>query len=657
MNTLLIIGILTAIVSAGALVVLINSLHNIGESQVGLVTKHFGRKLEGSNILAFEGEAGYQAELLMPGWRFLPWPIYSVSKHPWVQVPAGEIGVVIAQVGQALPVGAKSALYKAEFGDFSNVRTFLDQGGQKGVQRPVLRPGSTVPLHPVAFLVLTKREIFGVPVLEEYRKGPSLTLASFKLAPQQLEVLRIEPVTENHKAIDICGVVTTLEGKGIPTNGIAGRLGGFVDISEMEAADRSNAEIIEALLHTKNELHDSYQDFQAFLDQGGCIGLQHDTLGYGAYNLNPFLVRVDLVPMLVVNQGEVAVIKSYVGLPTVDTSGAAFKHGSLVKPGHQGIWTETLRTGKYSVNPRCYAPEIVQTAILTLNWAEAVSQAHNLDRNLSQIVAKSREGFVFRLDLQVQIHVPDTQAAKVICMVGSMQNLVNEVLQAAVGNHFRNKIQSMPAVEFIQKREEVQHSAFEHVGSKLKEYEIETRGVYIQDMILPEELVQVLTDREIAHQRVETLEKERQAEETRVGMEAAKGRADQQAELARSEVGIVIAKNQSDAKEAEARGAAAFIRETGKAHAEADRAKALAAAEGYQKQVEAIGRDGTTAVNMVQALAEGHVKVTPEILVSGSENGSLLNGVLALLMKSLNSKNEVTTQALPAPVEPEALKS
>jgi hypothetical protein len=40
----------------------------------------------------------------------------------------------------------------------------------------------------------------------------------------------------------------------------------------------------------KNEIHNNYQDFQTFLDQGGRIGLHHDPLLYGAYNLNPFLV-------------------------------------------------------------------------------------------------------------------------------------------------------------------------------------------------------------------------------------------------------------------------------------------------------------------------------------------------------------------------------
>src|SRR5438105_5584107 len=216
--------------------------------------------------------------------------------------------------------------------------------------------------------------------------------------------------------------------------------------------------------------------------------------------------------MLVVNQGEVAVIKAYVGLPTLDTSGPEFKFGSIVQPGHRGIWREALRTGKYPLNPRIYAAEKLPTFILTLNWAEASSVAHNLDAQLSPIEGKSREGFVFSIDLQVQIHVPDTKAPKVISMVGSMQNLVNEVLQAAVGNHFRNTLQALEAVRFIETRTEVQRAAFEAVRQHLAAYDVETRGVYIQDVVFPDELVEVLTQREIATQERTTYVEQQKAE-------------------------------------------------------------------------------------------------------------------------------------------------
>src|SRR5258706_7947761 len=81
--------------------------------------------------------------------------VYTVEMYPWVQVPAGEIGVVIAQVGSPLPIGAKSAIFKKEFANFSNLRSFVDLGGQKGVQRPLLPPGSLVPINPLGFFILT----------------------------------------------------------------------------------------------------------------------------------------------------------------------------------------------------------------------------------------------------------------------------------------------------------------------------------------------------------------------------------------------------------------------------------------------------------------------------------------------------------------------
>ena len=309
-----------------------------------------------------------------------------------------------------------------------------------------------------------------------------------------------------------------------------------------------------------------------------------------------------MVPMLVVNQGEVAVIKAFVGLPTLDTSGTEFKFGSIVRPGHRGIWQEPLRTGKYPINPRCYAAEIVPTSILTLNWSNETSASHNLDAQLAPIDAKSREGFVFSIELQVQIHVPDTRAPKVISMVGTMLNLVNEVLQSAVGNHFRNTLQDQPAVTFIETRMQVQVSALEHVTEYLQLYEVETKGVYIQNVIFPPELVRVLTEREIANQEKATYEEMQRAQTSRIEMEKAKGTADMQGQLASAQVNVEIEQNRANARQAEAQGEAAYVELTGKAeatrveaiglaNATATEALGVARATGFEAQKEALGRD------------------------------------------------------------------
>src|SRR6266852_445319 len=636
-----------AVIVAIAALVILPSIRRIGPSEVGLLIKRFSfSALSNDNPVAFNGEAGYQADLLMPGLRFALWLRYRLDKHPWVQIPAGEIGVVIAQIGGPLPVGAKSAAYRKEFGNFTDVRSFVQNGGEKGVQRPVLPPGSLLPVHPVAFLVVTKERSYGVPISKDMEGAEG----HFGLRPEQFSVLRITPQRsdDGETIVDIIGIVTTFEGDPLPSSQIASRLGEFKDITDLEQSQAGDAELIETILGSKNHLHNNYQDFQAFLDNGGRIGLQHDPLLYGAYLLNPFLVRVEAAEMLVVNQGEVAVIKSYVGLPTLDTSGPEFKFGSIVQPGHRGIWREALRTGKYPLNPRIYAAEKVPTFILTLNWADANSVAHNLDAQLSPIEGKSREGFVFKIDLQVQIHVPDTKAPKVISMVGSMQNLVNEVLQAAVGNHFRNTLQVLEAVRFIETRDAVQAAAFDAISRYLAAYEVETRGVYIQDVTFPEELVAVLTRREIANQEKATFEEQKDAQTVRIDLEKARGTADMQAALAQAQVSVDINRARANARKAEADGEAAYVRVTGEAEgsrrraiglgdAAAVKALGLAKARGYDAQVRSLGATPTAAVAIANALSEGKLDVMPEVLVTG---GGAIEGLAASFMRSLNGGGE-----------------
>jgi regulator of protease activity HflC (stomatin/prohibitin superfamily) len=643
---LLLGSLVAAFLAAAALVVLVRSIIVIGPAQVGLVVKRVSTRHNTTDTpIAFAGEAGYQSDLLMPGVRFKLWPKYTVSKYPWVQVPAGEIGVVVSQIGERLPTGAKSAVYRPEFGNFSDLRAFLSHGGQKGVQRPVLPPGTLIPVHPVAFLVITASKAYGLPVDRQLLVRGPLSAESFGLLPKQLRVTVIAPEGEQ----DLVGIVTTLDGAPLPPADIAGRIGGFADIEALEKEpDVTDSELIEGLLGAKNELHNNYQDFQAFLDSGGRIGLQHDPLLYGAYLLNPFLVRVEPARMLVVNQGEVAVIKGYVGLPTLDTSGPEFKFGSIVQPGHRGIWREALRTGKYPLNPRIYAAEKVPTFILTLNWADASSVAHNLDAQLSPIEGKSREGFVFKIDLQVQIHVPDTRAPKVISMVGSMQNLVNEVLQAAVGNHFRNTLQGLEAIRFIETRDAVQAAAMEAISRYLAAYEVETRGVYIQDVTFPEELVGVLTRREIANQEKATYEQQKDAQTIRIDLEKARGTADMQAALAQAQVSVDINRARAAARKAEADGEAAYVELTGAAEgsrkraiglgeAAAIQALGLARAKGYEAQIRSLGSGPTAAVAIANAVSEGKLTVVPEVLVTGG--GGAIEGLAATFMRALNGSN------------------
>jgi uncharacterized membrane protein YqiK len=230
-----------------------------------------------------------------------------------------------------------------------------------------------------------------------------------------------------------------------------------------------------------------------------------------------------------------------------------------------------------------------------------------------------------------------------------MLNLVNEVLQSAVGNHFRNTLQDQPAVTFIETRMQVQQAALVHVTEYLQLYEVETKGVYIQNVHFPAELVEVLTKREIANQEKATFEEMQRAQTARIETEKAKGTADMQAALANAQVSVEIEKNRADARREEATGEAAYVELTGRAEAtkveavglaeaKATEALGVARATGFEAQKLALGETATALVAVANAVAEGHISVVPEVLVTGG--GGSFDGLAAQLIRHFGTNGD-----------------
>jgi uncharacterized membrane protein YqiK len=96
MGGLLLVGV--------ALMSVISSTWIIKANHSGLVIKRFGPPLASGRIVALNGEAGYQARLLSPGWHFGYWRWqFRIVKVPVVVVPPGEIALVVAADGAAIP--------------------------------------------------------------------------------------------------------------------------------------------------------------------------------------------------------------------------------------------------------------------------------------------------------------------------------------------------------------------------------------------------------------------------------------------------------------------------------------------------------------------------------------------------------------------------
>jgi len=391
--------------------------------------------------------------------------------------------------------------------------------------------------------------------------------------------------------------------------------------------------------------HDNFQNAQAFLAGGGRRGLQEQVLLSGTWNLNPWFVQVEQTPMLEIPIGHVGVVISFVGMAHEDVSGVEFKHGDLVNVGHKGVWVTPLYPGKHPVNTRIMRVERVPTTNIVLNWASR-TEAHNYDAKLSSITVRSRDGFAFNLDVAQIIHVGALDAPKVISRVGSMQNLVDHVLQPIVGNYFRNSAQNYTVLDFLSARSERQVEAARHIRAALGAYDVQAIDTLIGDINPPATLMETQTDRKIAEEQRKTYEVQEAAQKQRQQLVRQTSIADIQQQVVGAEQGVNIAELQANAHIKQASGDAESTRLKALGEAEAIRATGNAKAEAYRAGVEALGAQGYTVMQMMQIVGERNVRIVPDVSVTGANTGGgLVDGLIGMMVRDRAAKDATEKKA------------
>lgn len=563
----------------------------IRERDVGIIIKRFAmRNLPPGQLIALNGEAGYQADTLPPGLHFFYWRWqYSIVRTSLVYVPQGELALVIANTGEAIHPG-RILGRSVDCNHFQDARAFLLNGGEKGRQLGVLTAGQ-YRINTALFTVITS--------WNANEQGLNNAL---------LRITKVEP--------DRVGIVTTLDGAPI-TDG------------EMAGATVSG--------------HDNFQSAQTFLENGGRRGLQEQVLLSGQWNLNPWFAQVEQVPMVEIPIGHVGVVISYVGQIHEDVSGVDFKHGDLVLAGHKGVWVTPLLPGKHPLNTRIMRVELVPTTNIVLNWANR-TEAHLYDSKLSSITVRSRDGFAFNLDVSQIIHIGANNAPRVISRAGSLQNLVDHVLQPLVGNYFRNSAQDYTVLDFLSARSQRQAEAAGHIEAALREYDVEAIDTLIGDITPPESLMKTQTDRKIAQEQQKTYEMQESAEKQRQQLVRQTSLADIQHEVVGAEQGVQIAELHARSAVRKSEGEAESIRLRANGESDAIRAMGNAKAEAYLAGVKSLGEQNYALLQLMQIVGERNVRVVPDVAVSGNGHGG--NGLLDALMAMMTKRDSDLTHVV-----------
>lgn len=138
-----------------------SGIRYVSNTKVGIVEKLWSSKgsLEDGAIIALNGEAGYQDKILRGGIHLKLWRWqYAVHKVRLVTIRQNKLGYVFARDGKPLPPN-QSLGRVVECNFFQNAKAFLENDGQRGRQRGILREG-VYAINLALFNVITEDEIY-----------------------------------------------------------------------------------------------------------------------------------------------------------------------------------------------------------------------------------------------------------------------------------------------------------------------------------------------------------------------------------------------------------------------------------------------------------------------------------------------------------------
>ncbi len=550
----------------------------IPNNYVGVVEKlwsRLGSVTEGA-IIALEGEAGYQADLLRGGLHFGLWAWqYRVHKVRLVTIPQGKIGYVYARDGEPL-LPSQTIGRVVPCNNFQDARPFLLGNeamgrGQRGRQRSILREG-VYAINPALFVVISEDAVYRMPsqeaqevqtlvnwqrelsrvdgfnpvvvggalrMVEAVPEAESTSRKKRRPAEEAVAVEVVEPHDETPHGVDNIAIVTVHDG---PSLG-AGEI-----IAPAVGTDATDA-----------NYHNNYQDPEAFLRAGGRRGRQYAPLTDGTYFINRWFATVEMIPKTVVAIGYVGVVVSYYGRVGRDTSGEAFRHGERVAEGERGVWERPLGPGKYPFNTYAGQIVLVPTTNFVLHWITGRTETHRYDESLRSIDLVTKDAYEPLLPLSVVVHIDYQKAPGVIQRFGDIKKLITQTLDPMLSAYFRDVAHKKTMLELLHQRDEIQKESREELRRKFRDFDIECVDVLIGKPDTAEAggkietLLEQLRIRQLSIEQLETYERQKTAAEKQRTLAEAQAQAQMQTQLTNTRVEAQIAESKGEADLARAR--------------------------------------------------------------------------------------------------------
>jgi uncharacterized membrane protein YqiK len=583
----------------------------IPEDSIGLVEKKFvllgkDKTLPDGRIVALKGEAGLQADALAPGLHFWKWPWqYRVTITRFTTIPQGQVGIVEAQDGNAIPAGrilAKSV----ECDSFQNARAFLENGGERGSQIAIIPPG--------VYRINTK--LFAI------RLAPAISIPD-----------------------NTVGVVTTKEGQALQTGEIAGKKinghnsfqdghafvegGGFkgqqeevilagtyylnplfvaVESVPMTAVPIGHVGVVVSYVG-ENVVGEGEEFKHGKLVKKGEKGVWKDPLDPGMYPINPLTTKVELVPT------------TNIVLNWADAKTASHDLDSHLS-------TITAR----SSDGFTYNLDVSQIIHVSRDKASSVIARFGSMLNLVSQVLEPLIGNYFRNSAQA-----------------------HDAIEFLSGRAERQADAKKHIEEALQGRYDVQ-AVDTLIGDIVPPPELMKT---LSEKKLAERMKDTFDAQKLAEDARKDLENAKATADTQETVVKAQRQVEIQ--TFQAEAVIAEAKGVAESKQINATADAMVLETVGKAQAANTLAVGTAEADVIKLKVDSVGAEGYATMTVADYLSKNGIKIVPDILVTGASNGngSGGGGMVDAFLGTLIAGDVAGKkgQGTPAPAAPDAPKA
>jgi uncharacterized membrane protein YqiK len=605
-------GIIGGVIGLLVIVFALLGIRYVPANKVGIVTRTIlGAKMPQGHVIARNNEMGIQAKTLMPGLYWMFPVVFGVTLLPVTVVPEGKIGAVEAIDGTSLQQGRLLG-DSIECNSYQDAKAFLDNGGKKGPQVAILRPG--------VYRINTK--LFAISIHDV--------------------------VTIDEKEI---GIVTAKDGTPLPA--------GYV-ISPAPKGDHKYYQDGQAFIN-----EEGYRGTQLETLQPGRYYI--NPLLFDVLITPKAVVPPGYVAVIISNAGlelEHSVFKKMEGKDDIthDQSEKLLITDKLTR----GILADPVATGSYNMNVLAYRPILVPISAITVDWASG--EQFRLDQHseadfafggktppilkevasgtkpqdffkFSQLEAITKDGFHLQVDVRIVIRIEPREAPYIIARFGSVQNLIQQIIHPLIDSSFRNEAGNKDALSFISERVELQKIAHDKAVEVFKVHHVQVQNLLVGFIQAPADLLATQSLKQIAIQQQKQYTEQAQAAKAQIEVREKEARAAKQPDVVNAELSVIINENdakaavkkaegQRDAKKTVADGEAYSAREIGKGIADA-----------YTEQKKAIGEAAIAGIKLAEVLGDKKIKIVPDIYV-GSDGGGL-NAIAASMFGNLLNKGMI----------------